>query len=337
VTAVPAPPATGRRWLGLIVGIAVSVLAVALFFRSVSLPELSRGLSRLDVRWLVAGFACLAADYWLRCWRWAAMLRAANPAVGAGQVAGPFMASIALNNVLPFRAGDVTRALVFPARLGIGRGFAAATLVVERLLDLLCVLLLMSAGLFAVRGRLGGGNFVEDMVEVGAGFALLGGLGVLGGILLAPRLASLLAKLAQARRGGTARAFAAAANLMASVGQLRSGRLWAALVPVSVLIWLLEAGVFWAVLAGIGRGTAGEAALLGSVGTLATLVPSTPGYVGTFHLAVQQTAGLLGLSDVTGSTVAIVSHAILWMSTTAVGLAALLGLSARARSLRSDQ
>lgn len=324
-------PGGARRWLGPLFGALVSVAAGVLFFRSVPLAELGAALGRVSPAWAALGFLALSADYLLRTWRWTAMLREERPAISVGEVAPSFMASIALNNVLPFRAGDVTRAVVFPKRLGIGRAFAAATLVVERLLDLVALLGLMAIGLFLARDRLGEDSFVRDMAELGAGLALLACAGALGGILLAPRLRRALDGWAEARRGvpaGVARAGAAA---LGTVARLRAPRMWARVLPASALIWALEAGVFWAVLGGLGRADAvADAALLGSAGTLATLVPSTPGYIGTFHLAVQQTAALLGLAPAIGSSVAILAHAILWIGTTVVGLICLFRLGGRA-------
>lgn len=342
MTAASEPAAGAKKtgaakWLGLLFGIAVSAGAAWLFFRSVSLADLGRAVGGLNPAWVILGFAMLLGDYLLRCWRWTLMLRGENPALRVAQVAPFFMASIALNNVLPFRAGDVTRALVFPARIGVGRGFAAATLVVERLLDLTFVLMLMAAGLFLARDRLNGDNFIRDTAEAGAALALLGVVGVLAAIGLAPLLEALCGRIAAARDGLPAKVADALAGLFASVSRLRSARLWALLLPSSALIWALEAGMFWAVIRGFGGPNAvADAALLGSAGTLATLIPSTPGYIGTFHLAVQQAAALLGTPRDVGSLIAILAHAILWAGTTLVGLIFLLGLSAKP-NLRSSE
>jgi len=57
------------------------------------------------------------------------------------------MASFAANNVLPFRAGDVLRSFAFNRKLGTTSGVVIATLFVERLLDLLILLILLGAAL----------------------------------------------------------------------------------------------------------------------------------------------------------------------------------------------
>lgn len=278
---------------------------------------------------MLAAFVMLLLDYTVRSWRWAVMLRVEKPDVRVAQAGRFLMASIALNNVLPFRAGDVTRAIIFPPQLGISRGFAAATLVLERLLDLVFVLLLMAIGLFFARDRLPEANILREMAQFAAAIAGLGVIGVLGAIVFAPRLQNGFVSYSQGRSPIPPIIAEAGVNLFGSIAKLRSGRIWTLLLPASALVWVFEAGVFWAVLSGLGSEDAvAEAPLLGSVGTLATLVPSAPGYIGTFHFAVQQAASLLAKPSEIGSSVAILAHAVLWLGTSLIGFICLLTLSA---------
>ena len=65
-----------------------------------------------------------------------------QPGLTWRQCAGPLLGSFAANNILPFRAGDVLAAFAFNSRLKVSSGIVLATLFVERLLDLLMVLVL---------------------------------------------------------------------------------------------------------------------------------------------------------------------------------------------------
>jgi hypothetical protein len=82
----------------------------------------------------------------------------------------------------------------------------------------------------------------------------------------------------------------------------------------------------------IGIAASPEAALLAlSVGTLSTIIPSSPGYVGTFHYFTARAVSGFGASEVGATAFAILIHAILWLSITASGflLLALSGLRPR--------
>ena len=84
--------------------------------------------------------ASLGAGYALRVYRWAIMLRAYKPEVAFRSCAAPYLGSIALNNLLPFRAGDVVRALVFPNSLGVSKTDSTISLVIERIIDVLVLI-----------------------------------------------------------------------------------------------------------------------------------------------------------------------------------------------------
>ena len=45
--------------------------------------------------------------------RWKLMIKTYNPDVSWYKCAGPFFSSLALNNLLPFRAGDLARIILF--------------------------------------------------------------------------------------------------------------------------------------------------------------------------------------------------------------------------------
>ena len=67
----------------------------------------------------------------------------------------------------------------------------------------------------------------------------------------------------------------------------------------------------------------GDALFIMSFATLSTLLPSSPGYVGTFHLAVLTSVDLaVGVTDQIG-VYAIVVHLALWVPTTIAGVIAL--------------
>lgn len=93
---------------------------------------------------------------------------------------------------------------------------------------------------------------------------------------------------------------------------------------VSMLVWVGEAGLFYFVLLGTGvEGTAIIALLVMSVATLSTLVPSSPGYVGPFHLAAFTAISLVGGTATQAGSYAVIVHLALWLPTTLAGAIAI--------------
>ena len=65
------------------------------------------------------------------------------------------------------------------------------------------------------------------------------------------------------------------------------------------------------------------ALLVMSMATIATLVPSSPGYVGPFHLAAFTAISLVGGTSSQAGSYAIIVHLALWASTTLAGAIAI--------------
>jgi hypothetical protein len=95
-----------------------------------------------------------------------------------------------------------------------------------------------------------------------------------------------------------------------------------------VLAWGFEGAVFATVAADVGANVdpLGPWFALGT-GTLATLIPSSPGYVGTFDYFTAQGLAAFGAGPEVSVAFALIVHAVLWIPLTAIGLGylALLG------------
>lgn len=261
------------------------------------------------------GYACRVA-------RWRMMLAAARPGLGMGRCAVPLLGSIAVNNLLPFRMGDVLRCVGFSRWLGLDAGTITATVLVERLLDLLTVLVGFGLALLVL---------APGQHLVGASGAALVGLGVVALILLlAPGLLHPLLRLAEAglrrlspRAGAGFAGFAA--PLMRMLVRLAQGRRMLMLILWSLAAWGFEGAVYWAVAMALPAVAAPVAAWLAMpVATLATLLPSTPGYIGTFDYFAIRTAESLGNPHAAATAFAVLVHAVLYLSTTLAGGVCLL-------------
>jgi uncharacterized membrane protein YbhN (UPF0104 family) len=115
-----------------------------------------------------------------------------------------------------------------------------------------------------------------------------------------------------------------AIRALLGVAVLRSrGLLWLSLL--SILAWLWEGSMMWCVLQALPieprpLSTSWAAT---AMGTLATLIPGTPGHFGTFDFFAS--AGLIvGGVDRSGATLcAILTHFIMWFAVTLSGLCSL--------------
>ncbi|WP_051910099.1 lysylphosphatidylglycerol synthase transmembrane domain-containing protein [Paenirhodobacter enshiensis] len=317
---------TPGKGLKLLIGTGVSVLFAWLVLRSVALEDLAVMLARVHPAWLGLALLAFGLDYACRVQRWKLMLETANPGIGWVRCAVPFMTSIAANNVLPFRAGDVLRAFGFARWLSISPASALATLLAERLMDLLILLCALSLAIEAARMSGAETAILPQVGSWGAGALALAVLLLLlapGMIerpwnavlaLMNPRIPEIVARL---RRQGDL--------LFGTLRGLSSGARMLRLLAWSVLAWSFEAGVFYAVARALPDMTVPTAAWLAMpVGTLSTLLPSTPGYVGTFHYFVTLTATTMGNDPAAAVAFAVLVHLALWLPASVIGAACFL-------------
>ncbi|WP_434130433.1 lysylphosphatidylglycerol synthase transmembrane domain-containing protein [Methylocaldum sp. GT1BB] len=314
-----------RSWLRQIVGIVISIVCLWLIFRQIELEKLLKALYRLQWQYVGLAIASLAFGYAVRIQRWSIMLRVGGAQVSGLACAAPFLGSITLNNVLPFRAGDVVRALVFPAAIGVRRVTATASLLLERLIDLLTLLISLGIGL-SLSPPMSLPNWLGESVAV---LSLFGGVTLLFMVAFNTFVAGILTRIqhsAQHHRWvRIGKSLELVKDLIHDLGGMSRPKALFLLFLLSALVWIGEAGLFWALLEGLGlSGGIASALMIMAVSTLSTLVPSSPGYVGTFHLAAFSAATFLGGSSTQAASFAVLAHFALWLPTTLAGAIAIL-------------
>lgn len=306
-----------------VVGWVVSVLCLALIAWKVDLAGAWAAMRQFSWPLIFLALSGLAFGYLMRITRWAVMLRAGGAPVRVTDCAVPFLGSIALNNVLPLRAGDIVRATVFPAAIGVPRSTAFGSIVMERLLDLLTLVLFLAIG----SSVLIAGQLPPWLVDGAITLALAGAASLIAIILFSGFFERLVLRIAEAQGqdGLIDRMLRIAADLLASFRHMSAPRALATIVLLSLFVWMGEAATFYAVMIGFGIEQPPIVSLLVmSFITLSTLVPSSPGYVGPFHLAAFSVMILLGVSEEVATSFAVLSHLMLWVPTTLAGGIAML-------------
>ncbi len=267
---------------------------------------------------MLVGFIAFGIDYACRIERWRLMLMRDNQTLSWYQCAGPFMSSFAANNVLPFRAGDILRAFAFNRQLGVSSGIVIATLFVERLLDLLMVIVLFGIALLVFSLN------ASAFSGIGGATLFFIALGILALLFfpslfapLALHMAKLTERIAPALGGKLRHEID---KSLATLRHLAHGYTMFRLVAWSIAAWVAEGGVFWCASLALPLITKHIAAWLAlPIGTLATLIPSTPGYVGTFDYFTIRAMSVLGNEIHASTAFALLVHAMLWLPPTVIG------------------
>jgi uncharacterized protein (TIRG00374 family) len=327
---IPAPRSSSRRWLRIGVGWLVAAVFITLAFRRVSFDAVIAALATARSAPLLLALVAVAAGFTVRIVRWWWMLRALEPALPVRACVRPFLVSIAINNTVPLRVGDVVRAVGFRSTLRSSAMAVAGTLIVERLLDVVVLLGLLFAGLLA----LGHAVVPRPFVVVGSVVGVLAGTGLLALIFLPALLRRTVAwviervPLVPALVRG--RCLHLAEQLFDALLVLRPVSRTLTLLAATVLAWGLEGSAYACVAWSLGAdGSLFAPWFALATGTLATMIPSSPGYVGTFDYFAVQGLTAFGASHVVALTFALVVHLLLWLPVTVVGALFLVAPTSR--------
>lgn len=297
-----------RLWLGA-AGLASGALFLWLAMRTVDLAAMREALRAIDP----ALVACSFALYWfglaLRVERWQALLCELQP-VTRREVGETLLVGYAVNNLLPARLGELFRADYAKRRFGLGRTAVLGSIVVERVADLVAILGCLAVGI-AVTGLLDG------VGEFGAWrlLALGGGLCALCALLM----------IALRRRGAPmARLPRLLARLGADLGaglRCLNRRTVGRTISLTVAVWSAEVTALWAMLAALGSSLSlAQALFVMGAASLSTLVPTAPGYLGTYQFVFGSAMTAFGMSATLGVLGSTLIQVCLFGSVTLAGL-----------------
>ena len=126
----------------LIIGLIVAILAVFYTMRNVSVAELMDSFSRVNYVWILPTFLLMCLTYVARAIRWRALLLPVHH-VRTLDLFSPLMVGF-MAGILPARAGELIRAWLLGKKFNLSFASSLATIVVERLFDLVLLLMLFS-------------------------------------------------------------------------------------------------------------------------------------------------------------------------------------------------
>jgi uncharacterized protein (TIRG00374 family) len=317
-------------WLGLLVTVLFSYLAV----RNVDPAEAWAAVRSSDPWWLVPALATLVVAVLIRAIRWRFLFPAeTRPPLTDTSCA--LLVGYFFNNVLPARAGEAARVVALNRRCGNSRAELAATVVVERVFDVVSLVVL----LFAVSPWLpdvswaGGAAILAGVLGAGCVLLVLG-VAVWGErpfrLLLRP--VALLPFFAEERLAG------AALNLVGGLAAIRRPRLAAAAFLWTTLSWLALGLSTWFVLRAFHLGLSPLAGLLVVIAVnLALVLPSSPAAVGVFEAATLVALSAYGVATSRALPAALVLHLLNFVPYLVAGPVVLHGVrrDPRTRNLRA--
>jgi uncharacterized protein (TIRG00374 family) len=301
-----------RTGLSFLLGIAI---LVALFrFADVNAQDLLAQIRGVDLRLYALAILSYVLTFPFRGIRWQRLLRNAGVRLPVLPLTEVIFISWFVNSVLPGKIGDLYRGYMVKREHGVSLSRTVGTVVAERVVDLLCLILLLGVtGLLVLRNRVS--PVVDGMLHLGwIGFAVL-----IVGMFVAYRFGERLVSFFPRRVQEIYRRFAQGTF---SSFTLKSAPL---LVLLTVLAWSAEAARLFFVVSALNVPGIGPLAALFTVAAISlSLILPTPGGLGGVEAAFVLVLAVFGVDKSLAIAVALLDRIISYYSLIVFGFPAFL-------------
>ncbi len=294
-----------KRVLVLLVGVVVSVVSLYLAFRKFDFGNLWDAMTQIQWVWFGLMVAPFIITFMAKVWRWRVLFHPDEERAPFGLLFAALMISYI---PLPFRMGEVARGIITGSRSGIPIPRVFSTIVVEKVLDVLTLLLFLGISLPFVEvpaNMQGPALALGVLVTAGAIFLLVLVLkpGIAHGIarFVGSKLPERFGKRIEQATDEVLQGFAPMSDPPVALKVvLWSLGTWGFNV-LTVYLMLLSFNITVSPLA---------AAVLVVAANLIMVVPAAPGSVGTFELAVITVLEALGQPRGVAQSFALFYHFI---------------------------
>jgi len=314
---------SSRNKIKLIVGLLISVICLYLAFRKVDFGEMLKAFHTANYWYLVPSIGVIFLSHFLRAFRWRYLLDPIKR-LDTGSLFSSLMIGYAANTFMPAHLGEFLRAFVLGKKRQIPMSPVFATIVVERIIDMFYLLILTFIALFILPFP------TPDLVIKGAYFMLALTLGLLVFLIFLKKAsATTMRVISIILKPFPDTIERKIADILEKfIHGLLPMKNWHDYITVgilSVLIWACYGLVFYFCLPAFDFVNTynlpwSTSLILLVITTIAVVVPSSPGYVGTYHYLCQITLSMFGVNAGSALSFAAVVHGMNFLPVLIVGL-----------------
>ena len=318
-------PKLSSATLQVLLGVVLAAGLLWLFFRGTDLGAIRQNLTRANPLLIVAAIAMTLVTHLWRALRWKVLLAPLGRA-GLWNCFATTIVGFMVNFLVPpGRLGEIARPYLLARKEGFSASGAFATIIIERILDLVTVVLLIGSWLLVA-------ELPSTSEEVMAGLKTGGLVGFVAAVGALAVMFVLARDRARAKRWFErifrilpakleAKATRFAETFTEGLAVLVDAASFLKAIVLSICVWVSIAAAFWFGAGALGVDYPfGDTFLIIGFLTLGVAVP-TPGAIGGYHyMAALALTSLLGVDPSVASAIALVNHAIAYLPVTVIGI-----------------
>jgi hypothetical protein len=311
----------GNNTTRLIIGCLIGLVFLYLAGRKVDFNLMWEAFTKVNYWFVLLGVPVVFLSHLLRAIRWRYLMEPIKR-VDVGSLFSALLIGYMANILMPAHLGELLRAYVLGKKRGVSASSTFATIVVERIIDVFALLLLMVFAILVYP--------FPDWINK-AGYAMLAGTVILFVFLILLKkyfafferfldvFSRPLPKGLQEKLGQGIRSF------VVGIVPLRSGWVYLLVAFLSVVIWACYGFIIHLVLHAFDFVSVyhlpwSTSLIVLVVTTIGIVVPSSPGYVGTYHWLCQISLAMFGVPAGPALSFAMLIHGVNFLPVLIVGL-----------------
>jgi glycosyltransferase 2 family protein len=302
-----------RFWVGMLISMAALIFA----YTRIDVDEALQAFREAQYVWLIPAAAFTLASLVFRAFRWRALFHPTQ--LPFGHVFGILTTGYLVTTLLPLRLGDFVRVHIIGEMHAIRKGRALSTVVVERVLDVLTVIVILLALLPFVPVP----GYVRTVLWIGVpGMMVIIGFIAMLWFKRQRALDLLESRLHWLPDGWEEMIHEHAEAVLQGLSVLDSGKSLAKSAGWSALTWIAGGCMMWVMLLAFGLPHSPSIAFfLLAMSALSMVIPSSPGFIGVYHAIIIETlVTIFGAPRGLSASFAILTHLLLFVPTVVCGV-----------------
>ncbi|HNE83985.1 MAG TPA: lysylphosphatidylglycerol synthase transmembrane domain-containing protein [bacterium] len=310
-----------KKVLFLLLNVLVSVFFVWLATRGIDWTQLGSSLTSISLTLVIFSVIINQFSLWLRAWRWKFLLAPLKdvPTLSLfSNVSIGFM----INNILPFRLGEIARGYILKKEHQISFTASMATVVVERVIDVISLLTVFGVLviIFPFPEWIKTAGMVVGAIDLAAIiFMILLVKNTEATCRLVQSMISVFPDSLKQRVDRLLRSFVSGITFTHALGTT------VVIAMLSFLIWAVYTVSIWIMFKACNAPELAtldliDATIVMTFSSFAVMIPAAPGYVGTFHEVVKQSLMMFRVDREVALGFAIVIHAFNYAAQIVIGV-----------------
>lgn len=288
-----------NRIIKIILTLVFAFLFLWLAFKNVDFQDLLTEISNVTLWWVIPFTFVMLGSHFLRAERWRLLLVSeGNPALRSTLFAGVMLGYV-MNNIFP-RLGEISRPVYVARKLDLSTGNLIGTIVLERLIDLICMLALL---VFVVFYLVGDTAKLEQIFGTEswsvAHYMIIPVILLLGFLVIwvSYRVLLWVEKKKEIRNVVLLKVFVAVSTFTEGVVAIKNVKNWPLFILYTIGIWTGYVIMTWLPFTMLNLHIdfdlgVSAAIVTTAVSAVGISIP-TPAAIGTYHLFIQQCLYLL--------------------------------------------